>query len=1011
MRHVSFLVRPNIAGIVSMALGCLTMILGSASALAQVSPPGVTFYASFDQSLTPDRATGAAKVEGNYQSAPGRIGRAWYNDGRAAVYLPDGNFTRDRGMLVFWFKADPELLKKEEPKPGMQSLFSASNFALSVNPTQGRAFFMTGDRLEGEDFQWDYSRTFPAGKIVNDQWTHIALTWDRKSGRTQVFINGQLLVEGVTRHLAGGSGGTTIRIGNNAPGLYDELTIWDRVLNAEAIAKLATDTRSILSRDAQALSSNGWPLSVPLVYRPVTNAIVSPGEPFKFDLPVTNTTDQPLVGQLVLTLLDLWEQPVGEPMTFDLSLPPRGAQSLAVMFPVDRTGAYKVAAEVRIGTKIWTRDVASFGCLPAGNPPEHPFFGAHVGGEAGMPEAGRRLGFTWNRVHNMTQFTWWARMQPEPNLWEMRGDKPYESYMKLGYHHLGQWFAPPYWVAQSSDGAPPSRTDGYPPGWKPVDAQALKTYVDESLRRFPDIEAWEIWNEPWVSMFWNGSVEDYVNLCRTAYTEAKRVRPDVTVYAAMTYEGPWARRAIEAGVLNYCDGLSFHRYLGSDSHPQQMARDVAMLRKLVKTRTDRDIPIIHSEGGVSGSTFLRGTAIAEIAPEINQRPFTFREAACEMVQSRVVMLAADVKQTYYYMHSQTVLSRSKLQTVPGYSSFEVTGGPKPMMIAHAILVWQMDGGAFDQELALGTGVRAYLFNRKDGGSLAVLWAEDGVEAQLDTKLEALDLMGNPITTRPLRITNEPIYLRHAGNAVDLAGRLKPTDIQLLRQATPQVDGGVLNAPGPDKPFALVDELGKDQLIPIDMSPVVNRAMADEKAGDGQGGWTDEGPFNDMRMLSPGRHIWLGVPFELAGGKTNGPGVLAMAGRTFPTGPTESQPIPVKFPHRVRGLFFAHSGNWIGRNDETIAEYRIRYADGTREAIPVVTGQNIADWWNPGVKGEESRPLGFLHPDPGEPSSPYRFIRLWYWPNPHPDRLIESITVVKKAPNPGFILLGITAAVW
>lgn len=1010
MRHASLLVRPNIAGIVLIVLGCLTMILSSASSLAQVLPPGLTFYASFDQSLTPDRATGATKAEGKYESAPGPIGQAWRNDGRAAAYLPDGNFTRDRGSLVFWFKAAPELTKGETKKPGMQSLFSAENFALSVNPAQGRAFFMTGDRLEDRDFQWDYSRTFPAGKIVNDQWTHIALTWDRKSGRTQVFINGQLLVEGVTKLLGAGPGGATIRIGNNAPGLYDELMIWDRVLSAEAIAKLAADTRSILSPDARVLPDNDRPISVPLVYRPVTDTIVSPGEPFKFDLPVTNTTDQPQVGQLVLTLLDLWEQPIGRPVTFDLSLPPRKSQSFPVTFGVDRTGAYKVTAEVRMGDKAWTRDVVSFGCLPAGNPPESPFFGAHVGGEAGMPEAGRRLGFTWNRVHNLTQFTWWARMQPEPNLWETRGPGAYESYEKWGYHHLGQWFATPYWAAQRGDGTHPQRTDGYPPGWMPTDEQALKTYVAESLRRFPNIDTWEIWNEPWVSMFWNGSVQDYVNLCRTVYTEAKRVRPDVTVYVSMMYEGPWARQAIADGILDYCDGVSFHRYMGADSHPQQMARDVAMLRKMMKTRTDRDIPIIHSEGGVNSSTFLRGTDIAEISPEISKQPFTFREGACEMVQSRVVMLAAGVKRTFYYMHSQALPSRGKLQTVPGYTSFEVTGGPKPMMIAHAILVWQMDGGAFDRELALGTGIRAYLFNRKDGGSLAVLWAEDGAEARLDTKLQALDLMGNPISTRPLRITNEPIYLRGIANAADLAGRLKPEDVRLLRPATPRTDGGVFNAPGLVRPFELVDELSKDQLVPIDMSYVANRALADEKAGDAQGGWTDEGPFNDMRMLSPGRYTWLGVPFELLGGKASDPSVLVMAGQTFPTGPTESEPIPVKLGRRVRGLFFAHSGNWIGPNPQTIAEYRIRYADGTQEIIPVVTGQNIADWWNPHVEGEESRPIGFLHPDPGEPSSPYRFIRLWYWPNPHPDRLIESITVVKKAPHPGFILLGITAAV-
>ncbi len=57
-----------------------------------------------------------------------------------------------------------------------------------------------------------------------------------------------------------------------------------------------------------------------------------------------------------------------------------------------------------------------------------------------------------------------------------------------------------------------------------------KNYVASVVNHYKgQIHAWEVWNEPDVPYFWNGSVADYVNLLRETYTTIKSIDPTATV--------------------------------------------------------------------------------------------------------------------------------------------------------------------------------------------------------------------------------------------------------------------------------------------------------------------------------------------------------------------------------------------------------------------------------------------------------------------------------------------------
>ena len=58
-----------------------------------------------------------------------------------------------------------------------------------------------------------------------------------------------------------------------------------------------------------------------------------------------------------------------------------------------------------------------------------------------------------------------------------------------------------------------------------------------------------------------------------------------------------------------------------------------------------------------------------------------------------------------------------------------------------------------------------------------------------------------------------------------------------------------------------------EIVYLDLSKAANRSLADDVAGDGRGGWADQGPDMDMRRLPTGDQMIGGVPFRVASGPT------------------------------------------------------------------------------------------------------------------------------------------------
>jgi beta-galactosidase len=214
---------------------------------------------------------------------------------------------------------------------------------------------------------------------------------------------------------------------------------------------------------------------------------------------------------------------------------------------------------------------------------------------------------------------------------------------------------------------------------------------------------------------------------------------------------------------------------------------------------------------------------------------------------------------------------------------------------------------------------------------------------------------------------------------------------------------------------------------VNLAPLANRGYVDETAGDGLGGWTDQGE-NDMRWFLinhvgtgggviggmavaaeafPTAVKFQGIPYSLVDPKANhDKAVITLRGGAHdPASPAEVRGLAVNA--KADRLWFLHTGCWTsdGGYGVEVARYEVVYADGTRAVIPVRQGQEINDWWGPQPlagaqvawtgRNNKTAPIGIY-------SMP--------WDNPHPDKAIAAIDIIGSLADTQLVLLAVTLGI-
>ena len=133
--------------------------------------------------------------------------------------------------------------------------------------------------------------------------------------------------------------------------------------------------------------------------------------------------------------------------------------------------------------------------------------------------------------------------------------------------------------------------------------------------------------------------------------------------------------------------------------------------------------------------------------------------------------------------------------------------------------------------------------------------------------------------------------------------------------------------------------------PLDLRKAVNMGFRDETASDGKGGWTDQGPENDLRMLKPGLRMFHGTEFDIIDpAKNGGRSCLVLAGVARDYMPVRAE-TAVAQGIKGRWLFLLHATAW-GTSAPELGKVTLTYGDGTTETIRPRNGYDVGNWWGP-----------------------------------------------------------------
>lgn len=191
---------------------------------------------------------------------------------------------------------------------------------------------------------------------------------------------------------------------------------------------------------------------------------------------------------------------------------------------------------------------------------------------------------------------------------------------------------------------------------------------------------------------------------------------------------------------------------------------------------------------------------------------------------------------------------------------------------------------------------------------------------------------------------------------------------------------------------------KQHFTYVDLTGVANRGFADDAAGDGKGGWSDQGPNNDMSSFTlTGINDLNGIYFDIIDPRlNNGNSVLVLRGQKDPHVPLEAT-IPVN--KKAKGIYFLHSSPFLGTNHPDLGQYILEYDDGTTETFELVNNKQIFTWWGTDFKAEG--PVAVVWRGQND-SSPIN-LSAYALENPHPDKTIKNI-IAKSYGEYGYLCL-------
>ena len=130
---------------------------------------------------------------------------------------------------------------------------------------------------------------------------------------------------------------------------------------------------------------------------------------------------------------------------------------------------------------------------------------------------------------------------------------------------------------------------------------------------------------------------------------------------------------------------------------------------------------------------------------------------------------------------------------------------------------------------------------------------------------------------------------------------------------------------------------------LDLASLMNMGYADPKAGDGKGGWSDQGPDNDARKFVFSQNRYANVPFKAVDpSKNNGKSVMAFKSSNFQNGLPEALLNLESMSAEGRYLYLLHTMTY--GSEGVIGTVEVTGKNGQKQVFEVKGGRDVNDWW-------------------------------------------------------------------
>jgi len=348
-----------------------------------------------------------------------------------------------------------------------------------------------------------------------------------------------------------------------------------------------------------------------------------------------------------------------------------------------------------------------------GGPIPHSYFGLHIHRAASGTVWPETDFGSWRLWDTRTQ---WSALEPQKGKWDFT---LLDNLVALGEQHhkeitltLGQ---SPVWASSRPTEKSPYGLGASAP---PAKIDDWREYVRTVGTRYKGrIRAYEIWNEPNLPDFYDGSVEQMVQLTDIAAAELKKIDPGILVVTPSCTGGSgvgWLAKFLQAGGGRNSDVVGFHFYV-SPADPEASLNVIARVQETMRANGAGSKPLWNTEFGYSVANKTPQERPDWAKQGMYARILSEDEASAIIARTFILNWAAGVQRVFWYAFDN------------GYMGMTEPDGKAVKKNAHAYVVVQgwLEGAHMGACVDHGGALWGCNITLKSGKYAVITWSPRG----------------------------------------------------------------------------------------------------------------------------------------------------------------------------------------------------------------------------------------------------------------------------------------------